>query len=214
MSGHTVEVVRIEERDIEAIGTTLAKAFHLDPLAVHMIPDPDQRARSLPDQFRAFVRLGYLFGEVYTTRGAPRGAAVWFGPGGWDLRPEQLEQSGVSRLEQQLPAGAFSRFLTFIEYLDAFHKRDVPTEHWYLGILGVDPDLQGRRIGSTLLDPILRRADESRLPCYLETGAESNVSYYRKLGFEVIVEDVEPSSGLRFWTLRRPPWTDRVGPAV
>jgi GNAT superfamily N-acetyltransferase len=201
----TPEIVRVEEAQIEPIGTMLAKAFHFDPLAVHMIHDPEQRARSLPGHFRAFVRLGYLFGEVYTTRGTPQGAAVWFGPDGWDLRPEQLEEAGVGRLEHQLPQGAFSRFMEFFEYVDAFHKRDVSTEHWYLAILGVDPDLQGRRIGSTLLDPVFRRADECRLPCYLETDVESNVAYYRKLGFEGIVEDVEPSSGIRFWTLSRPP---------
>ena len=214
MTGHTIDVVRIKEAQIEATGALLARAFHFDPLAVHMIPDPDERARSLPLHFCAFVRLGYLSGQVFTTRGTPQGAAVWFGPGGWELGPEQLEEAGVNRLEHQLPQGAFGRLLSFFEHVDTFHKRDVPAEHWYLAILGVDPDLQGRRIGRGLLDPVFRRADESRLPCYLETGTESNVPYYRKLGFEVLVEGVEPGSGLRFWTLSRPPGTDRSRPAV
>lgn len=69
MTEHTVEIVRIEEAHIEAIGTMMARAFHFDPLAIYMIPDPEQRARSLPDHFRAFVRLEYLSGTMSLTMG-------------------------------------------------------------------------------------------------------------------------------------------------
>lgn len=200
-----MDIVRLDEMQIGAAGAALARGFHYDPLAVYMIPDSEQRARSLPAHFSAFVRLGHLFGEVYTTRGTPQGAAVWFGPGAgaWELQPEQLEVAGVARLEQELPTGAFARFVSVLQHLEPLHKRDAPTQHWYLAVLGVDRELQGRGISSALLQPILRRADEHRLPCYLETVEPSNVPFYRKHGFEVVVEGVEPKSGLRFWTFLR-----------
>jgi hypothetical protein len=30
------------------------------------------------------------------------------------------------------------------------------------------------------------RADDAGVPCYLETGTDSNIAFYRKRGFEVV----------------------------
>ncbi len=72
-------------------------------------------------------------------------------------------------------------------------------------LLGVEPALQGQGIGGALIRPILARADEQRVPCYLETYAEGNVRYYARHGFALVTAGVEPSSGERFWTMRRDP---------
>ena len=55
------------------------------------------------------------------------------------------------------------------------------------------------------MQPVLERADRDRLPCYLETAKEINVSFYKKHGFEVVVEDDLPGGGPRFWTMKRDP---------
>jgi hypothetical protein len=49
----------------------------------------------------------------------------------------------------------------------------------------------------------LRRADETRQPCYLETFAERNVPFYLRHGFELVVDETEPSSGIRTWGFYR-----------
>jgi hypothetical protein len=63
-----VSVVRLGEQHIEPAAETLAGSFFDDPLRVYMIPDGRERARTLPSDFAPFVRYGYLFGEVHTTR--------------------------------------------------------------------------------------------------------------------------------------------------
>lgn len=199
------EIVRLEEQQIGNAASSLARGFFSDPLAVHMIPNPGQRATSLPIHFSAALRLGNLFGHVHTTQGLAQGAAVWFRPDRGAIGPAELEQAGVNRLEHELPAGAFGRFVSVTDHLEEFHKLDVPAEHWYLALLGVDPELRGKGVGSALLQPILRRADEERLPCYLETLAPDNIPFYRKHGFDVVRDNVEPGSGLRYWTCLRPP---------
>jgi GNAT superfamily N-acetyltransferase len=78
-------------------------------------------------------------------------------------------------------------------------------DHWYLAILGVHPSMQGRGVGSSLVRPILKRADADGLHCYLETAQPKNVPLYEHLGFKVIVDEVEPKSGVRFWTFLREP---------
>lgn len=201
-----IEAIPIHPDQIDRAGAALARGFHHDPLAAYMIADPTERARWLPAHFAASIRLGSLFGTVYSTPDEPKGAAVWFPPHGWELTPTQTKLAGVDDLVDILPAGAYDRFLSVISYLEPFHKRDVPPDHWYLALLGVDYNLQGQGVGSRLLQPILARADAERHPCYLETVEPRNLSFYRRHGFEVIVEDVEPTSSLRFWTMRRTSW--------
>jgi len=45
----------------------------------------------------------------------------------------------------------------------------------------------------------------------LETVDVRTVPFYLRKGFEVVVEDVEPSSGLRYWGLRAGRPRRRVG---
>jgi MFS family permease len=65
---------------------------------------------------------------------------------------------------------------TYMTMLDSGSYRK---PHWYLWLLGVDPDRQGQGVGSALLAPILARADAEGLPCALETLTERNVWFYR-----------------------------------
>ena len=71
------------------------------------------------------------------------------------------------------------RFFELIELMDEHHPY---TPVYYLQLLGVDPDLQGRGIGSTLLDAVLTRADREGVPAYLATS-ERNAKLYEKHGF-------------------------------
>lgn len=86
-----------------------------------------------------------------------------------------------------------------------YHHRDVPPAHWYLMVVGVSPEACGQGLGRALTEPIINRADASRLPCYLETTQRDNVAFHEYLGFKKIVEEVEPQSGLTMWTFRRDP---------
>jgi ribosomal protein S18 acetylase RimI-like enzyme len=45
---------------------------------------------------------------------------------------------------------------------------------------------QGQGLGSQLVEMGTSRADDARVPCYLETGTDSNIAFYQKRGFEII----------------------------
>lgn len=72
-------------------------------------------------------------------------------------------------------------------------------------VLGVDPAFQGLGLGKALMQPVMERAKAEKTPVYLETAQPSNVAFYRKLGFSVMRDLVEPSSGIRLWTFRLDP---------
>ena len=73
----------------------------------------------------------------------------------------------------------------------------------YLLFLGVEPGQRGQGIGSLLIKPVLKRADEENLPCYLETMKEVNLAFYGKHGFRVADEKQIPNGGPHIWALLR-----------
>jgi ribosomal protein S18 acetylase RimI-like enzyme len=89
------------------------------------------------------------------------------------------------------------------EAMGAFHKQHVPEPHWYLMVVGVDPDLQGRGVGSALVKEGPARADETRSPCYLETSDERNLAFYGRLGFRVVGTAALGKGGPPGWAMRR-----------
>lgn len=90
-----------------------------------------------------------------------------------------------------------------MELVSRHHERLVQAPHWYLLILGVEPERQGQGIGSALIAPNLARADAEGLPCYLETAKEPNVMFYRRHGFEVRDEENIPGGGPKVWMMVR-----------
>ena len=60
--------------------------------------------------------------------------------------------------------------------------------HWYLAVLGTDPERQGEGIGRRVLRPVLEECDRLEMPAYLETGTERNVAFYTRHGFRVTDE--------------------------
>ena len=57
--------------------------------------------------------------------------------------------------------------------------------HYYLGVIGIDPNLHGRGIGTQLLTAFCDLSASDRLSSgvYLETAEASNVAFYERAGF-------------------------------
>ncbi|MDO8616135.1 MAG: GNAT family N-acetyltransferase [Dehalococcoidia bacterium] len=182
----------------------LARAFDDEPGALWLLPSDARRRRFLRWAMARDLRYGRAYGHIYTTPVAPEGAAIWLPPEQPRFTVLGLLRAGYLALPLKLGL-ALPRFLASLGLLDRLHRRDMPGPHWYLAALGVDPPRQGRGLGSALIQPVLRRADAERLPCYLETGREINVTFYGKHGFEVVRTGNAPMGGPRYWTMRREP---------
>ena len=203
MYGPTVGL--LDARRVRAAAEALARAFQDDPLQSYTLPDPAERAARSPDHFAPLLEYGLRFGRVLTTEGEPKGAAIWLPPGETSVTDERAAAAGLDRLPTVLGADAADRFFSALAAIDPFHKTDVPPEHWYVFVLGVEPAAQGQGLGRALLAPVIEEARRDGLPCYLETSAPKNVDFYRHLGFRVLRDVVDERSGLRLWTFRLDP---------
>ena len=183
-----LDVTQLETSQVAESAAVLARAFLDDPAWLWAIPEDDSRARVLPWFFRAATRYGLRFGEVRATGRNVEGVAILLPPKRARLHSLSLARAGLWLMPFKVGLGAFSRFLTMRRTLEERHKLDVPPQHWYVWLLGVDPPHQGQGVGSALLRSVTARADRDGVPCYLDTTRERNLTFYRRHGFEVVYE--------------------------
>lgn len=173
-------VRKVTEEDVPELCRALARGFYDDPVAGWFMPDDRERMRRLERAFEVGIRRIYLpYGQCYTTD-AVVGGALWNPPGTWrvPIRRQLLLLPGMARAYGRDLPRAFRGFdLVAREHP---HERD----HWYLPFVGVDPDWQGKGVGTALLRPVLDRCDEDRVPAYLESSTARNRACYLRQGFE------------------------------
>lgn len=191
---------------LAAAAAVYTRAFMDDPISAWIAPDLAQRERGLPLYFRMAMQYALRFGgQVHCSDDAPRAVATWLEPGRSPPSTLGMLRTGLLRL---LWSGGLSdarRLLTLGDTFDRLHEQDMTQPHWYLWLLAVDPPFQGKGLGGELLRPALDAADRARLPCYLETARERNVSFYLRFGFRMLRDERMGRDGPRFWTLLRAP---------
>jgi len=198
------EITRVAENQIDLAAGILARAFYSDPPMVYAIPDAAERARLLPPLMRTFATYATMFGEPFMTGDSPQAVALWLPLVEFDT-PERDREAGLDRIPDILGAENFARLTHIARIAERFHKQSAPGSHLYLQFLGVEPARQGQGLGSALIRPMLERADANGSRCYLETFQPRNVPLYKRHGFEIVIEDVEPNSGIRGWAFVREP---------
>jgi GNAT superfamily N-acetyltransferase len=81
-------------------------------------------------------------------------------------------------LEKKLKTAFFS--------FKKWHKEDGPQEvHWYVEMVGVTPEANGKGYGRELMEKVNDLADEVGVLCYLECGL-SKRGFYEKMGYRVL----------------------------
>jgi len=196
-----VDIKKATDADVPRLAQSLANAFYDDPVISWMIPDDEKRRRLGPFGFETWLGKIYMpKAEVYTDEARAVGA-LWAPPGKWRmsvglqarLAPRMFRLFGVRRMPL---------ILRGLATLDKAHPNDQP--HYYLGILGTDPDHQGKGLGGAAMQPVLDRCDAEGLGAYLESSKEQNVPFYRRHGFEVTGE-VRMPDGPPLWPMWRDP---------
>lgn len=107
------------------------------------------------------------------------------------MLPGMLRGLGLRR------AARMGRFFSMVS------KHDPSEPHLHLGPVGVDPEVQGRGVGTALMEPYVEDLDGSGKAGFLETHGEDNVRFYRRFGFEVVGES--ELFGVANVFMRRPP---------
>lgn len=165
-----------------------------------------------------FVKYGLKFGRIYTStfyekeKQEVKGVAIWQDPYSQNrMSYSKMLRSGMAYAPFYLKWKFISNFSSFIERHENFHEKIIHPKknpHWNLLLLGVDPDHYNSNIGSELLFPILKIADESHLSVYttIYLPSENLVKFFEKNGFKVMEKVPKSKEGFpEFYCMFRKP---------
>jgi ribosomal protein S18 acetylase RimI-like enzyme len=195
------DIRKLTGDDVPGIARALARAFEDDPVMSWIFPRDEERAARLERAFALFLRRIWLPQEECYATDRLFGGALWLPPGKWHLSAaEQLRllPSMIAVTGRNLP-----RLFTVLRMIEKSHPKTPP--HYYLAVLGVEPELQGRGFGGALMQPVLARCDRDRIPAYLESSKSRNVALYERHGFRVVEELRLPRGGPPIWRMWREP---------
>lgn len=189
--------------DVPALARVLARAFFDDPVFAWLSPDPSRRGAALPGFFAATARHHFLAGpgaEVATAGAGIGAVALWDPPG---CGP-QSARAKVAMLPSAVRAfrGRLGVARALTEAMKAAHPEE---PHWYLAMIGSDPQVRGGGFGNALMRSRLDRCDAECAPAYLESSNPDNIGYYQRFGFELTGEIPMPGGGPSLWPMWRRP---------
>lgn len=167
---------------------------------VYLVPDAEKRKRLLPALFRVVVRYCLRYGTIYTTMNLD-GLVCCLPPGQTTTTINRLILTSLSGPPVQFGLLGLLRFLRASTYTNEAHERAAPGAHWYVWVLGVEPERQGYSFGGKLLQAVLRRARAQNLPCYLDTQNPRNVPFYQQHGFRQFSEATIAGSDVQVYAM-------------
>jgi len=181
-----------------AAAELLARAFHDQPLDRAVVGGGRRRRlRAARAGMRATLEAARGRADLRAARtGRLSGVLLALSPWVHPLPPPRASVQLRTLLLQGFRAAG--RWREVWEALDARHP---PEPIFYLSLLGVARDRQGRGIGSALLADWLSDVDAAGQPAWLETSRARNLPFYRRFGFRVAEEIA--LQGVPVWLMHR-----------
>jgi len=193
MSQITIMPLPTEQTDA-AIGV-LARAFVTNP--VHIAAFGPSSQESNEEFFR--IGLAAMKGEKFVATDGSRilGVAHW-------VRSPACQFSAFEKLRTMpgIVSGlGWGSALKVISWVSTWSRHDPSEPHSHLGPIGVEPEAQGRHVGSRLMEQYCAELDRTGMAGYLETDRPENVEFYRR--FDFVVKETASVLDVETWFMRR-----------
>lgn len=148
------------------------------------------------------MREAREYGELTLPQDAACGVAIWARPlaAGDQARMDAGKRAFMLEFMNSDSYEAYKRIGNWmLEQAGSL----VPAGSWYLSILGVLPEYQGRGLGQQLVQPVLAQADAAGVATYLETFTPRNERFYERLGYAVRGRFREPVTASEYALMLR-----------
>jgi len=178
----------------------LATAFDDDPW-FNFVAAQDARRR---DRLRGWLDRGlrlktFPLGETYMTADG-NAVALWIPPG---LHGDGAAGS-IELWKSLARASGLRRTPRVAAAIRQIGACEPSTPHMELRLLAVDPKHRRQHLASALMNPMLTRCDEQRMPAALLCTKRENVALYEHFDFRV-THEIQIAGGSMLWQMLRDP---------
>ncbi len=195
MAGPSIEIRSATLDEIPQAVASIVAAFITDPIARFAWPSPYDHLRGMPLATREFGGRSFEHGTAFVSADFC-GAALWL-PSGVHPNHEALRKV----FRDTAKPGHLDDLLATFDKMDQWHPEE---PHWYLPLIGVEPNAQGSGLGGALMRYAVARCDREEALAYLESTNRRNVSLYERHGFEAMGEIQVGAGPVVTPMLRRP----------
>ncbi|WP_444995868.1 GNAT family N-acetyltransferase [Aliikangiella sp. IMCC44359] len=144
------------------------------------------------------------FGECFIPEKQHYGVSVWAKPISQDQTNEKNKMKETF-IRQYMGDNSYSVYQDICQAMQKNSHSLVLDSDWYLSIIGILPEFQGQGLGPGLVQSILNKTDKLNIGTFLETFTKRNMTFYFRLGYEVLGEFMEPNTNATYWLMRRQP---------
>jgi ribosomal protein S18 acetylase RimI-like enzyme len=205
MRGRSSSCRQLSIGDLHRSVEVLSRAFQDDPLWCYLLPDASHRDTLMRDAFRPFMIQNIGSRSAYGLSDVLDAVAVWAPPEGIHPQISGISASDILKMLFSPMSMAALRYWRVFSAVSSLRRKRSSERHYYLKILAVHPESQGKGLASLLISRLLRDADESGVGVYLETFKDSNVQLYTRYGFACVDSLYLSRVGLGIWALYRRP---------
>jgi GNAT superfamily N-acetyltransferase len=163
--------------DVAVVSRVAARGFYDDPVMGWVFPDDDARLGQL-EQMMAWLFRDYVPGRGLVHVLDEASVSFWREPG---FEPVDRGGGDESNEFPRLPGDVLERLGVLNDVMTAAHPHDA---HWYLNVIATMPARQGEGLGRQLIEAVSRGCDRIGSPAYLESSNPTNMTLYRRQGFE------------------------------
>jgi len=189
---------KIRKKDLQNAVNVLTDAFSEESMWKEVFKN-EEKNRSLTE---VMVRFCLKYGNVVSTSQNIEGVMA-IAPYDKDMTTWRIIRCGAFFLSMRISREAkIMQVLT--KAVEEAKKSLNLGPYIHLLIMGVSQEFQGKGFGGQLLRAIIEKAEIEKLPIYLETQKEANVSLYEKYGFSVKKKVILPDPlNLPMWLMTR-----------
>ena len=176
-------------------------ALERDPfygcITAEFASDDAMRRAALAAYLEYSIEQGTRIGRVVRPEAAALGVAVWVLPQEGEVQDRERSRKRAYLRKVLGERGCLS-YRRIVDYMSTRARTVVGSDAWYLSIVAIAPEAQGRGLGARLLAPTVAEADAATAVCYLETFNPRSLRFYERLGFVTRAEFDEPTTRARY----------------
>lgn len=130
------------------------------------------------------------------------GASVWAKPLEHPLE-SQKQLNKKKFIKSQMGPASLATYEAITTFMAEQSADRIEENAWYLSIVGLHPDYQGKGLGPDLVSGVLQETDRLNLPTFLETFTLKSIPFYQRLGYHPVEKIYEPTCQADYWLMAR-----------